>query len=206
MIRLTHNTASPFVRKTMMVVIETGLSDRIQLVPSDPWNPDDRLQEINPLGKVPALVAADGTLFTGSALICEYLDSLHDGRKLFPEAGEERWRALRLHGLADGLLEAGVSRIYEQLRRPADKQWETWIDRQNGKIFGALDELERQVAAGDISEEPTIGELTLAAGLGYLDFRFPEMAWREGRAALASWSAAIAERPCVAQTQPFLPS
>lgn len=206
MIKLTHNTASPFVRKTMMVVIETGLADRIQLVPSDPWDPDSRLQETNPLGKVPALVAADGSLFTGSGLICEYLDSLHNGRKLFPETGELRWRALRLHSLADGVLEAGVSRIYEQLRRPADKQWETWIDRQNSKIFKTLDLFEAMVAQGDLAAEPTIGELTLAAGLGYLDFRFPELGWRDGRSALANWNAVMVERPCVAQTLPYLPA
>ncbi len=206
MIKLTHNPTSPFVRKAMIVVIETGLADRIQLVPADPWNPDDRLQETNPLGKVPALVSADGSLFTGSALVCEYLDSLHSGRKLYPEAAEERWRALRLHSLADGLIEASVSRIYEQLRRPADKQWETWIDRQNGKIVRTLDLFEELASSAQLAQDPTIGELTLAAGLGYLDFRFPEMDWRAGRPALDRWNAGIAERPSLAQTQPSLPS
>ncbi len=205
MIKLTHNPTSPFVRKAMLVVIEAGLADRIQLVQADPWNPDDPLAETNPLGKVPALVASDGSLFTGSALVCEYLDSLHDGRKLFPEEPSARWRALQLHGLADGVIEAAVSRIYEQLRRPADKQWEDWIDRQNGKIARTLDLVERMAAAGELADEPSIGELTLASALGYLDFRYPEMAWGAGRPALTAWYEGIKERPCVAQTQPALP-
>ncbi len=206
MIKLTHNPSSPFVRKAMMVAIETGVIDRMKLVPTDPWNPDDPLPDTNPLGKVPALVATDGNVFTGSALVCEYIDSLHQGRKLYPSEPAERWRALRLHALADGVLEAAVSRIIEQLRRPADVQWEGWIDRQNGKILRTLDALERMAAAGELAaEEPTIGELTLASALGYLDFRFPDLDWREGRPALTAWNETMLQRPSVAQTQPAAP-
>ncbi len=205
MIKLTHSPTSPFVRKAMMVALEAGLTGRLKLVPSDPWNPEDPLPDTNPLGKVPALVAADGSVFAGSALVCEYLDSLHEGRKLFPEDPAERWRALRLHSLADGVLEAAVARIIEQLRRPKDYQWEGWIDRQNGKIAKTLDVIERAAAAGELAEEPTIGELTLASALGYLDFRFPDIGWRNERPALTAWYATMLERPSVAQTQPSQP-
>lgn len=205
MIKLTHSPSSPFVRKAVMAAIETGVIDRIKLVPTDPWNPDDPLPDTNPLGKVPALVAADGSVFAGSALVCEYIDSLHEGRKLYPGEAAARWRALRLHALADGVLEAAVARIIEQLRRPADMQWEGWIDRQNAKILRTLDVLEQMAAAGELAEEPTIGELTLASALGYLDFRFPDLAWREGRPALTAWNEAMLQRPSVAQTQPATP-
>jgi glutathione S-transferase len=32
-------------------------------------------------------------------MICEYLDSLHGGAKLFPQQPERRWQALRWHAL-----------------------------------------------------------------------------------------------------------
>ncbi len=202
MMKLTHNATSPFVRKAMVTALEAGLTNAMQLVPTDPWNPDDPLQETNPLGKVPALTVADGTVFAGSALVCDYLDSLNQGRKLFPEESGERWRALRLQALADGVLEAGVARIIEQVRRPADKLWEGWIDRQNGKILKTLDVIEAMTARGELAEEPTIGEVSLACALGYLDFRYPDLGWRDGRPALTAWNVAMKERPSIAQTQP----
>ncbi len=205
MMKLTHNTASPFVRKAMVTAIETGVIDRLQLVQADPWNPEDPLPATNPLGKVPALIDGDGTLYAGSFLVCEYLDSLSEGRKVFPPSGAERWRALRLHAMADGALEAGVSRVYEQLRRPTDKMWDGWIDRQNAKIFRTLDLLDGMIAQGELAEEPTIGELTLACALGYYDFRLPDLGWRDGRSALAGWNETMLQRPSIAQTMPAAP-
>ncbi|MBC6416400.1 MAG: glutathione S-transferase N-terminal domain-containing protein [Rhodospirillales bacterium] len=205
MMQLTHSPSSPFVRKALATAIETGAAERLTLVPADPWNPDDPLPHTNPLGKVPALVAEDGSILTGSTLVAEYLDSLHDGRKLFPAEGAERWRALRLHALADGMLEAAVARVIEQLRRPADKIWEGWIDRQNEKIRRTLDVVEALAAAGELAEEPSIGELTLACLFGYLDFRFPDVAWRSGRPALTAWNAVVQARPSLRETQPVAP-
>jgi len=40
-----------------------------------------------------------------SPVICEYLDSLNTGRKLFPAAGPARWAALRQQAVADGILD-----------------------------------------------------------------------------------------------------
>ncbi len=205
MMKLTHNTASPFVRKAMVTAIETGVIERLQLVPTDPWNPDDPLPGTNPLGKVPTLVDSDGRVFAGSALVCEYLDSLSEGRKVYPSGGEERWRALRLHSMADGALEASVARFYEHVRRPTDKIWDGWIDRQNAKIYRTADVLDGMIARGELAEEPTIGELTLACALGYFDFRLPDLGWRDGRPALAGWYEAMLQRPSIAQTMPAAP-
>jgi len=63
-------------------------------------------RKINPLGKIPALVLDDGSALFDSPVICEYLDSQHRGRKFLPRKGRERWVALRLQAMADGLLDA----------------------------------------------------------------------------------------------------
>ncbi|MDP2801456.1 MAG: hypothetical protein Q8O26_06185 [Phreatobacter sp.] len=39
--------------------------------------------------------------------------------------------------------------------------------------------------------------------LGYLDFRFPDIGWRNGHARLAAWYAGFAERPSMKATAPL---
>ena len=83
--KLHHSVASPFVRKVRVVAIETGLDGRLELVTPTmtPIKPDADLIEDNPLGKVPCLVTSDGAALYDSRVICEYLDSRHDGAKMF---------------------------------------------------------------------------------------------------------------------------
>ena len=85
--KLRYSPTSPFVRKVMVTAHETGLADRLDLVTTNPWDLDTDLNKDNPVNKVPALVTDGGEMLYDSTVICEYLDSLHDGQKLFPAAG-----------------------------------------------------------------------------------------------------------------------
>jgi len=200
--KLHHNTASPYVRKVMAVAIETGLDQRLETVNTavSPINPHDDLNRSNPLGKIPALVLDDGTILYDSRVICEYLDTLHDGHRLFPFQGPARWTALRRQALADGILDAAVNLRYETFLRPEAQRWATWIDNQRLKALRACDQLETE--AGSLSGLVDIGTLSIGCALGYLDFRFPDWGWREGRAALAGWHQVFNHRPSLAGTTP----
>ncbi len=103
--KLRYSQTSPYVRKVVVCAAELGLSERIELTPSGPRNVADVRQD-NPLGKVPALLTDAGEALYDSPVICEYLDSLHDGEALFPVAGEARWRALRQQALGDDRIQA----------------------------------------------------------------------------------------------------
>jgi len=200
--RLWFNPASPFARKVRVVARETGLAGHIEEINTvvSPIKPNAGLARENPLVKIPALATLDlGTLYD-SAVICEYLDSLHHGTPLFPGAGPERWRALRLQALGDGVLEASVLMRYESAVRPQPLQWSDWTAGQFAKVRGGLDTLEQECPGW--GERFAIGEITAACVLGYLDFRFPGEAWRESRRALARWYERIAQRPSVKATVP----
>lgn len=197
---LRHSPTSPYVRKVTVSAAELGLSDSIAWKATDPWNPEDDLPNVNPFGKVPALVLDNGEVLYESALICEYLDSLHDGKKLFPPAGEARWQALKLHALGNGLLEASVLRLIENMRRPKEFYWADWDARQKDKIERALDVLEE--TASQLEERVTIGPITIGCALGYIDFRFPDEDWRGAHPRLAAWYEAFAERPSMRSTAP----
>jgi len=205
MMQLSYGGTSPFVRKVTALAIETGQHGKIERVATNPWSDEDPLPATNPVGRIPALRLEDGTVLAGSQLVCEYLDSLHIGSKLFPPAGPARWLALEQQYLADGLMEAGVAAVVEKLRRPAQYRWDDWIKRQQAKVERTLDALEAQAKAGQLSGPITIGTLTVAIALGYVDFRMGELDWRKTRPALAAWEAVMAERPSLAMTRPADP-
>lgn len=197
---LRYSTTSPFVRKVTVTAAEIGLSDQIARKETNPWDPADDLPRDNPLGKVPALVLDDGRRLYDSAVICEYLDTLHDGEKLFPAEGERRWQAMTLHTLADGILESAVTRFVERTRRPSELFWAEWDNRQSEKIVRALDELER--CSDFFQARLTIAHIAAACALGYLDFRLPEEDWRSGRAKLSAWYETFSQRPSMRETAP----
>jgi glutathione S-transferase len=200
--RLWYNPASPFARKVRIVAREAGFAESIEelSIAVSPVKPHVELARENPLVKVPALATPDlGTLYD-SAVICEYLDSLHRGTPLFPKAGPQRWRALRLQALGDGIMEAAVLLRYESAWRPQALQWSDWTAGQLGKVRGGLNALEREAAGWD--ESFAIGQITAACVLGYLDFRFPQEAWRASCPALALWYEGIVRRPSMKATVP----
>jgi glutathione S-transferase len=200
--RLWSNPASPFARKVRIVARETGLDKGIEemSIMVSPVKPHADLAKENPLVKIPALTTPDqGTLYD-SAVICEYLDSLHKGAALFPKAGPERWRELRLQALGDGILEAAVLMRYENAVRPQALQWSDWVAGQFTKARAGLDALERE--CGGWGERFAIGQITAACVCGYLDFRFPDEKWRATHPGLEKWFAKISQRPSVAATVP----
>ena len=199
--RLRYSPTSPYVRKVSVSAIELGLADRIDRILTDTRDPSSGLSDDNPLGKVPALVVEEGEVLYDSPVIC--LDSLHDGPKLFPPAGPERWRALRQQALGDGILDAAVLRLIETQQRPAERRWPDWTASQRGKIARALDRFESE--AEFLEGALTIGQISVGCALGYLDFRFAEDEWRKTRPRLAEWYGVFARRPSLVETVPHPP-
>ncbi len=198
--KLRYSPTSPYVRKVSVTAIELGLAARIERIPTDTQDRESGIAEHNPLGKVPALILEDGGLLYDSPVICEYLDSLHDGPKIFPAVGPERWTALRQQALGDGTLDAAILRMLELVRRPEKLRWEGWIKNQTAKMLRALDRFEAEVAA--LEGPLTIGRITAGCALGYIDFRAPELDWRAGRPKLAAWYETFAQRPAMQATVP----
>lgn len=199
--KLYFAAASPFVRKAMVCAAELGLSLEPMPCAVGPVARDRAVIASNPLGQVPTLLTDEGMALYDSRVICEYLDSLAGGGRLFPVAGPHRWRALVEQSLGDGLLDAAVLTRYEGLLRPADKQWDAWTAGQMDKVATALDQM--QAWAPALGSRADIGTITLGCALGYLDFRFPTLTWRAGRTDLAGWYEGFAARPSMVGSRPL---
>ncbi|HUC63575.1 MAG TPA: glutathione S-transferase N-terminal domain-containing protein [Alphaproteobacteria bacterium] len=196
--KLRYSAASPYVRKVMVVAHETGLVGKIETIPTNVWAPDTDIAKDNPLGKVPTLVADDGTVLFDSPVICEYLDALAGG-KLFPASGKARWEALRLQALGDGVLDAGILRRLESMR-PAELQSKDWMARQATVMKRGLDLAESMAASWTGSFG--IGPIAIGCAVGWFDFRFGHEDWRPGRPKLAAWYADFVKRPSMQATMP----
>lgn len=193
--KIAYSPNSPYVRKAMACAIARGLTIEKWTIPSS----DPQVMAHNPLAKVPTLVTDDGMALYDSPVICEYLDSQGSTPKLFPPAGPARWNALRLQALGDGIMDACQPRRRE-IALPQDDGRKEYIATQRGKVDRSIAALEAE--ADKLGALTTIGEITVACALGYLDFRYANEPWRPAAPKLAAWYAKVAAMPAIAQTAP----
>jgi glutathione S-transferase len=194
-LKLYGSPISPFSRKAMVIARELDM--KLEILP----RPDnvEEFRRLNPLGKIPALVLDDGSVLFDSPVICEYLNQVGGG-KFFPgnslwANSTGKWKALTLQALGDGLADAAVAIAVEN-RQPAPNP--AHIDRQRTALSSALDVLEKVKFAAT----PTIGEISVACALGYIEFRKLEPDWRGPRPKLSAWYDKFCDYPSMKATQP----
>ena len=199
--KLYHAAASPFVRKVMMVLHETGQLEDVEIVPAmgTAVEPGTMPVAHNPLGKIPALERADGPALYDSRVICRYLDARAGGH-LYPE-GNALWEVLTLEATADGIMEAAIAMVYEARIRPPELVYAPWVEGQWTKAARAVEALNSRWM-GHLAGPLHMGQIAVAAALGYLDFRHDARNWRRGNEALADWFAQFSERESFRATAP----
>jgi glutathione S-transferase len=199
--KLHWSPRSPFVRKVMIVAHETGLVDKLTLVRTvaAATRPHAELMHDNPLSKIPTLVLDDGRPLYDSPVICEYLDQLHGGAKLFPAETQGRFDALRRQALGDGLLDLLILLRDERLRQhPSEVHLASYAARRKATLACMNAEVD-QLSATPL----TIGHIGIGCALGYLDFRYASEDWRQDHPQLARWHAEFSARQSVRNTEPI---
>lgn len=200
--KLHWSPRSPFVRKVMIVLHETGLTDRVELMRTNvalvaPVPPV--LLPDNPLGKIPTLVLDDGTSLFDSRVICEYLDTQHAGAKLFPADPATRFRQLRWQAFGDGLTDILLLWRTERIRAPGTQMqaimsgWETKVRTSFAQLETDIDTIGRTPFG--------IGHVALICALGQMDLRFSNTNWRKVHPKLVKWYEEMRKRPSVAATE-----
>jgi glutathione S-transferase len=196
---LRSSPSSPFVRKVRIAASVLGLTDKIEVRETDLNDAADPIRVQNPLGKIPALILDDGTVYYDSRVILEILDYMAGAGRIIPSEPQARFATLRLQALCDGILDAAVLVVYESRYRPDDKRVQVWVDRQSDKIARGLAALE--AAPPKLDAVPDVGQIALACVLGYCDLRFGG-SWREGHPRLVAWLDKFAAQvPAFVQTK-----
>ena len=202
--KLIGSVPSPYVRKVRVVMAEKKLE--YEFVQEDVWASDTTIASSNPLGKVPCLLMEGGEALYDSRVIVEYLDTLSPVGKLIPPSGRERTEVKTWEALADGLLDAAITARLEAHwpgRSEAERS-QAWIDRHLGKVLDSLAAMSQGL--GDkpycCGTHLNLADLAVGCALGYLDFRFPHIGWRESYANLAVLQEKLAQRASFMESSP----
>jgi glutathione S-transferase len=183
--KLIGSLTSPFVRKVRIVAMEKHID--LEFTVDVPWTPDTKVPDSNPLGKVPVLLMDDGTTLFDSRVIVEYLDTVTPVSRLVPEGNRQRIAVKRWEALADGVVDAAALIFLERTQRAPEQQNGTWIARQEQKVFRALEAMSEELGEKKFctGETMNLSDIAVGCALGYLDFRFAEINWREAHPNLA---------------------
>jgi len=184
--KLIGSLTSPYVRKVRIAAMEKHID--LEFVVDVPWNPDTKVGEYNPLGKVPVLVQDDGATVFDSRVIVEYLDTVTPVSRLIPEGNRQRIAVKRWEALADGITDSAALIFIERAQRTPEQQSQPWVDRQMRSVMMGLEEMaeelgEKKYCTGDAMN---LSDIAVGCCLGYLDFRFAdEIKWRDNHPNLA---------------------
>ena len=183
--KLIGSLTSPFVRKVRIVAMEKHID--LEFAVDIPWGPDTGVPNLNPLGKVPVLVLDDDSTLFDSRVIVEYLDSVTPVSRLIPEGNRQRIAVKRWEALADGIVDAAALIFLEHTKRQPEHQNQDWIVRQEQKIFRGLEVMSEDLGEKKFctGENLNLADIAVGCALGYVDFRFPEIKWRESHPNLA---------------------
>lgn len=202
--KLIGSNTSPYVRKVRVVMAEKKLD--YDFVLEDVWSDQTTIKESNPLGKIPCLIMEGGEALFDSRVIVEYLDTLSPVGKLIPPVGRERAEVKTWEALADGVMDAALLARMEAVwdKRTEAQRSQAWIDRQLGKIKASLEAMSK-----GLGDKPfctgihmSLADIAVGCALSYLDFRFPQVGWRNDHSNLVRLLEKLEQRLSFAETRP----
>lgn len=196
--KLYITPGSPYARIARIVILEKGLSDRVEIIHAQTRTADSPYYAINPSGRVPYLVRDDEVGMEESEVICAYLDHL-DGNPRFARA-ETDWEARRLEALARSLID-GLAVWSRELARPQHERSPNVIRHETARSARMTDLWEREIAHPYMRQALNMAQITLASALS-LCLRNRDFQWRPTHPRLREWYDRIAARPAFAATEP----
>lgn len=203
MMKLIGALTSPYVRKVRIVLAEKKLDYQFEL--EDVWN-ESGILKANPLGKVPCLVLEGGEAVFDSRVIVEYVDTRSPVSRLIPDSGRGRTEVRTWEALADGLVDAALLARLEATwaGREDGQRCQAWIERQMSRVHSAL-----AAMSTGLGDKPwcsgihlSLADIAVGCALGYLDFRFAHIAWRDTYPNLAKLAEKLNARQSFVDTRP----
>lgn len=198
--KLYHSPTSPYVRKIMVLLHETGQLDDVELLPAHgtPLDSSNMPLAHNPLGKVPTLVRPGRPALYDSRVITRYFDA-RTGDNFYPAGAI--WETLTLEATAEGIIDAALLLTYENRLRPGDRRMPEFADAHWIKIARACEAVNTQWMS-HLADPVNMSHIALGCALGYVDFRHGDRDWRTGCTDLAAWYEGFRQRPSMRATEP----
>lgn len=166
---------SPYVRRVAISARHLGIDLEHESV--SVFRHFEHFQQINPVVKAPTLVLDDSEVLIDSTLIIDYLEALAGpGKSLMPGDLKQRLRAWRLIGLGLAACEKSVQLYYERNLRPAEIQYQPWVERVEGQLVAAYSALERELEKQPLANGALIEQdgITLAVAWSFTNLVTPD--------------------------------
>lgn len=201
--KLVSSPTTPFGRKVRIVLLEKKIP--FDVVMDIPWNADTQVGNFNPLGKVPVLILKDGETLYDSRVIVEYLEHVSPVGHLIPSDATSRIQTRKIEALADGITDAAAL-IFLEFKRPEEQRSQDWMLRQQNKVFKGLEALSEALGEDSnfVGNKFSLADIAVGCCLGYLEFRFPDIKWRNAHANLAAFYEKLGSRPSFKETAPVV--
>jgi glutathione S-transferase len=202
--KLLGSITSPYVRKIRVQLLEKQIP--FEFVLEDVWKADTSITEHNPLGKVPCLILTGGQVLFDSLVISGQMEYMMPTIPLLPTNPAKRAEVRTLEVLGQGMSEAAVAILLETRFHKSEAVSQLWIDRQMKKIQDCLAYVENRVVntpGGYLTEQFSLADISVGCALFYLDFRMPELNWREKHPGLIDYAERLACRPSFESTKPL---
>mgnify|MGYP001765193674 CR=1 FL=1 len=199
--KLISSPTTPFGRKVRIVLLEKKIP--FELLMDVPWSAETQVGNFNPLGKVPVLVMKDGETLYDSRVIVEYLEHVSPVGHLIPADAGSRIETRKIEALADGITDAAAL-IFLEFKRPEEQRSQDWMLRQQAKVFKGLEALAEALGQrlNFVGNKLSLADIAAGCCLGYLDFRFPDIKWREAHPNLAAFYDKLSSRASFKETVP----
>jgi glutathione S-transferase len=200
--KLFGTPGSPYVRKARLALEEKHIAYEYVLAPAA--TRETQVVPLNPLGKIPVLLADDGRAVYDSAVIVEYLDGVVAEPRLIPQAFDARIEVKRWEALGDGIADATVLISHDYRKPDAKRESAEWYEKQHQKIQRGLAVMSKDLGRREFCFGGSFTLADIAAGyaLGYLDQALPELNWRKPYPTLSQLAARLAARDSFRKTLP----
>ena len=159
--------------------------------------PDSPVHAHNPTGKIPTLVVDDNIAIGETRLICEYLDSLHDGRQFAPVERSLAERAFE--GFAVGFTD-GVAVWIREVRRPGDEQSPGIVLQETNRAVRCLTYLEQHPEL--LGDPENYAQCCLLVAVWRICLSVPWFEWRADYPHVAHWYDKATQVQAWLQTRP----
>ena len=196
--RLFNQNGSHFASKCRIAIYEKAAPIDIAPIPGGDLKSPEYLR-IYPLGKTPAL-DADGAIIGESEIINEYIEDKYPAPPLRPADPEARARVRGCGRFVDLYLEPPFYALFPQAM--AQEKDQAFINARLAEIATRLDQLEALLSTGPyaIGSQFTLADCSLAPLMFYAQLTLQLLGgapFNDGRPKLASWWAAVQQRPSV---------
>lgn len=192
---------SPYTRRVAVTLKVLDLP--FERKPLTAWHNLGEVRQLNPVGRIPAMILDDGEMIFESSVILDEIDRMvGPERALLPTGGQQRRADLRTLAVATGIMDKAAAARYELVMRPEEKIHQPWVDHNLGQVLSGLDWLDDLFVDASHNVQISQAVITSVVAYDFLDFAMADQVNLKKYKALQDLSLRFRDHPAFLETRP----